>query len=190
MRLPSSSSESLQRLLFGGSSRPCIAEKEKEGKARRFSRSTTICLAIWAIPSVVLAVDPNFGLQGDVSHDETSAKSPARTSASQADVRGGTKKVDSAKNDGGAKRGVSAEQEGAKRRQTISIVTWNVEDRGNAGDIGTLARRRDPDVIALPERGDCREGSRTRLQKRNRPGGSRWNFNHIAAFSRPQNRLN
>lgn len=142
---------------------PCIAES---GKSKAlFSRSTTICLAIWAIPSVVLAVDPNFGLQGGGSHDETSAKSPARASASQADARDGAKKVDSAKNDGGAKKGGFAKNEdGANPRQTVSIVTWNAEDRGNAGDIGTLARRRDPDVIALPEYGDYREGSRTRLQ--------------------------
>ena len=144
---------------------PVHRKKRQSGKSKAlFSRSTTICLAIWAIPSVVLAVDPNFGLQGD-AHDETSAKSPARASASQADARDGAKKVDSAKNDGGAKKGGFAKNEdGANPRQTVSIVTWNAEDRGNAGDIGTLARRRDPDVIALPEYGDYREGSRTRLQ--------------------------
>lgn len=140
--------------------------KRQSGKSKAlFSRSTTICLAIWAIPSVVLAVDPNFGLQSGGSHDETSAKSPARASASQADARDGAKKVDSAKNDDGAKKGGFAKNEdGANPRQTVSIVTWNAEDRGNAGDIRALARRRDPDVIALPEYGDYKEGSRTRLQ--------------------------
>ncbi len=149
-----------------------VHRRKREGRKSKalFSRSTTICLTIWAIPSLVLAVDPNFGLQVDASHDETSTKNPAKTSANQADVRSGAKKVDSAKNDGGAKRDVSAKKDGAKPRQTISIVTWNAEDRGNAGDIGTLTRRRDPDVIALPEYGDYWEGSRTRLQKRKRPG--------------------
>lgn len=66
-----------------------VHRRKREGRKSKalFSRSTTICLAIWAIPSVVLAVDPNFGLQVDASHDETSAKNPAKTSANQADVR-------------------------------------------------------------------------------------------------------